>query len=64
MIDVERAWRETSGGEHVIHLNHAGASLMPDPVLREPASGFGSPTGSLGRNSATAPQSRGHRRGE
>jgi cysteine desulfurase / selenocysteine lyase len=33
MIDLERARRETPGCEHVIHLNHAGASLMPDPVL-------------------------------
>jgi cysteine desulfurase/selenocysteine lyase len=34
MIDLERARRETPGSEHVIHLNNAGASLMPDPVLR------------------------------
>jgi selenocysteine lyase/cysteine desulfurase len=34
MIDLERARRETPGCEHVIHLNNAGASLMPDPVLR------------------------------
>jgi cysteine desulfurase / selenocysteine lyase len=34
MIDLERARHETPGCEHVIHLNNAGASLMPDPVLR------------------------------
>jgi cysteine desulfurase / selenocysteine lyase len=34
MIDLERARRETPGCRHVIHLNNAGASLMPDPVLR------------------------------
>jgi cysteine desulfurase/selenocysteine lyase len=34
MIDLERARRETPGCEHVVHLNNAGASLMPDPVLR------------------------------
>jgi cysteine desulfurase/selenocysteine lyase len=34
MIDVDRARRETPGCEHVTHLNSAGASLMPDPVLR------------------------------
>jgi hypothetical protein len=34
MIDVERARSETPGCEHVNHLNNAGASLMPEPVLR------------------------------
>jgi cysteine desulfurase / selenocysteine lyase len=34
MIDVERARRETPGCEQVTHLNSAGASLMPGPVLR------------------------------
>jgi cysteine desulfurase / selenocysteine lyase len=34
MIDLERARRETPGCRHVIHLNNAGASLMPVPVLR------------------------------
>jgi cysteine desulfurase / selenocysteine lyase len=34
MIDLERARRETPGCQHVIHLNNAGASLMPEPVLR------------------------------
>lgn len=34
MIDVERARRETPGCGHVNHLNSAGASLMPEPVLR------------------------------
>ena len=33
MIDVERARRETPGCEHVTHLNNAGASLPPQPVL-------------------------------
>ncbi len=33
MIDVPRARRETPGCEHVTHLNNAGASLPPQPVL-------------------------------
>jgi selenocysteine lyase/cysteine desulfurase len=33
MIDVRRARRETPGCEHVTHLNNAGASLPPQPVL-------------------------------
>ena len=33
MIDVQRARRETPGCEHVTHLNNAGASLPPQPVL-------------------------------
>ena len=33
MLDVERARALTPGCERVIHLNHAGASLMPAPVL-------------------------------
>jgi cysteine desulfurase/selenocysteine lyase len=32
-FDIERARRETTGTEHVAHFNHAGASLMPRPVL-------------------------------
>lgn len=33
-IDVARARRETPGCESVVHLNNAGAGLMPDVVLR------------------------------
>lgn len=32
-IDVARARALTPGCEHVLHLNHAGASLLPQPVL-------------------------------
>jgi cysteine desulfurase / selenocysteine lyase len=32
-IDVERARAETPGCSEVIHLNNAGAALMPVPVL-------------------------------
>jgi cysteine desulfurase / selenocysteine lyase len=32
-IDVERARADTPGCERVVHLNHAGASLSPRPVL-------------------------------
>ncbi|MDP3775513.1 MAG: hypothetical protein Q8Q85_14735 [Gemmatimonadales bacterium] len=32
-IDVERARRETPGCVEVLHLNNAGASLMPRRVL-------------------------------
>jgi len=32
-FDVERARRETPGVERVVHLNNAGAALMPDVVL-------------------------------
>jgi len=35
MQDLVRQWRaDTPGCEHVIHLNNAGASLMPRPVLQ------------------------------
>src|ERR671935_873683 len=33
MIDVTRARQETPGCAHVIHLNNAGSSLPPQPVL-------------------------------
>jgi cysteine desulfurase / selenocysteine lyase len=33
VIDVERARTETPGVEHVTHLNNAGSSLPPQPVL-------------------------------
>jgi selenocysteine lyase/cysteine desulfurase len=32
-LDVERARALTPGCEEVLHLNHAGASLLPQPVL-------------------------------
>jgi selenocysteine lyase/cysteine desulfurase len=32
-LDVARARRETPGCDLVLHFNHAGASLMPQPVL-------------------------------
>ncbi len=32
-FDIARARRETPGSEHVVHLNNAGAALMPSPVL-------------------------------
>jgi cysteine desulfurase / selenocysteine lyase len=34
LFDVARARRETPACESVVHLNNAGASLMPDVVLR------------------------------
>ena len=33
LIDVEQARADTPGCSHVVHLNNAGASLMPRPVL-------------------------------
>lgn len=33
MFDLERARRETPGASRVLHLNNAGAALMPQPVL-------------------------------
>jgi Selenocysteine lyase len=33
VFDIERARRETPGTAHVLHLNNAGSSLMPQPVL-------------------------------
>jgi cysteine desulfurase / selenocysteine lyase len=32
-FDLQRARQDTPGCEHVLHLNNAGASLMPQPVL-------------------------------
>lgn len=32
-LDIERLRRETPGCAHRVHLNNAGASLMPEPVL-------------------------------
>ena len=32
-LDVERARRETPGCDVVVHLNNAGAALIPEPVL-------------------------------
>ncbi len=33
MIDVAALRRDTPGTEHVVHLNNAGAALMPTPVV-------------------------------
>ncbi len=33
-LDVEKLRAETPGTRHKIHLNNAGAALMPDPILR------------------------------
>ena len=33
-IDVAKARAETAGCEGIVHLNNAGAALMPDVVLR------------------------------
>jgi selenocysteine lyase/cysteine desulfurase len=33
-VDVEKLRAETPGVEHRVHLNNAGAGLMPEPVLR------------------------------
>ena len=33
-FDLARARRETPGTAHVLHLNNAGAALMPEPVLK------------------------------
>ena len=33
-LDVEKLRAETPGTRHKVHLNNAGAALMPDPILR------------------------------
>ncbi len=33
-LDIEKLRAETPGVEHRVHLNNAGAGLMPEPVLR------------------------------
>ena len=33
LFDIERARQETPGSQHILHLNNAGSSLMPQPVL-------------------------------
>lgn len=34
MLDIEKARRETPSCEHILHFDNAGASLMPQPVLK------------------------------
>ena len=34
MIDLETLRADTPGTQHVVHLNNAGASLMPKPIVQ------------------------------